>query len=45
MATSAALGAKIKLIVDWNGLRDLWAAIQAGNTPGWNYDLRERNIP
>jgi hypothetical protein len=35
MATSAELEAKIKLIADWNGLRNLWAAIQAGNPPGW----------
>lgn len=25
MATAAELEAKIKLMVDWNGLRNLWA--------------------
>lgn len=35
MATSAELEAKIKLITNWQGLRDLWAAIQAGEPPGW----------
>ena len=34
MATPAELEARIKLL-DWNGLRDLWAAIQAGIPPGW----------
>ncbi len=34
MATHAELEAKIKLL-DWNGLRALWKAIQAGATPGW----------
>ena len=35
MATSAELEAKIKLIADWDGLRNLWNAIKAGATPGW----------
>jgi hypothetical protein len=35
MATPAELEAKIKLIADWDGLRDLWAAIKTGNPPGW----------
>src|SRR5260370_25210937 len=35
MATSEELEAKIKRITDWNGLRNLWAAIQAGTPPGW----------
>ena len=35
MATSAQLEAKIKLIADWNGLRNLWNAVRAGATPGW----------
>jgi hypothetical protein len=35
MATSAELEAKIKLITDWNGLRDLWAALQSGTSTGW----------
>lgn len=35
MATAAELEAKIKLIADWNGLRDLWQAIKAGDPPGW----------
>jgi hypothetical protein len=34
MATPAKLEAKIKLL-DWNGLRALWKAIQAGKPPGW----------
>jgi hypothetical protein len=34
MATPAELEAKIKLL-DWNGLRALWKAIQAGKPPGW----------
>jgi hypothetical protein len=34
MATPAELEAKIKML-DWNGLRALWAAIQAGTPPGW----------
>ena len=36
MATSAQLESKIKQIGDWTGLRNLWAAIQVGDTPGWN---------
>jgi hypothetical protein len=35
MATPAELEAKIKQITDWNGLRNLWAAIRAGTIPGW----------
>jgi hypothetical protein len=35
MATSAQLEAKIKLIADWNSLRNLWNAVRAGATPGW----------
>jgi hypothetical protein len=35
MATPAELEAKIKRIPDWNGLRNLWAATQAGTLPGW----------
>jgi hypothetical protein len=34
MATPAELEARIKLL-DWNGLRTLWTAIQAGTPPGW----------
>lgn len=34
MATPAELEARIKLL-DWAGLRGLWAAIQAGSTSGW----------
>jgi hypothetical protein len=34
MATPTELEAKIQQF-DWNGLRKLWADIQAGNTPGW----------
>lgn len=34
MPTPAELEAKIALL-DWGGLRDLWSAIKAGNTPGW----------
>jgi hypothetical protein len=34
MATPAELEARIKLL-DWTGLRGLWAAIRAGSTPGW----------
>jgi hypothetical protein len=34
MATPAELEARIKLL-DWAGLRGLWAAIKAGNTPEW----------
>jgi hypothetical protein len=36
MATSAELEAKIKLIADWNGLRNLWRPIQDGTPPGWD---------
>ncbi len=35
MATPTELEARIQSITDWNGLRNLWAAIQAGTTPGW----------
>lgn len=36
MATNAELEAKIKLIADWNGLRQLWETIQAESPPaGW----------
>ena len=34
MATPAELEARIKLL-DWNGLRALWTAIQAGAPPEW----------
>jgi hypothetical protein len=34
MATPAELEAQIK-VLNWNGLRTLWAAIQAGTPPGW----------
>ena len=36
MATSAECEARIKKITDWKGLRSLWAAIRAGDTPGWD---------
>lgn len=36
MASAADLEARIKGITDWNGLRDLWAAIRLGNPPGWD---------
>jgi hypothetical protein len=36
MATAAELEAKIKRINDWNGLRLLWTAIQAGEPTGWD---------
>jgi hypothetical protein len=35
MATSAQLEARIKQL-DWDGLRALWTAIQAGTPPGWD---------
>lgn len=34
MATPKELEARIKLL-DWAGLRTLWAAVKAGRSPGW----------
>src|SRR5437867_2099437 len=34
MATPAELEARIRLL-DWAGLRALWADVKAGKTPGW----------
>jgi hypothetical protein len=34
MPTPKELESRIKLL-DWKGLRELWASIQAGSTPGW----------
>jgi hypothetical protein len=35
MATSSELEAKIKLLTDWNALRNLWAETQSGDAIGW----------